>query len=158
MRWDTREDGASQLAYKGGEPGSAGMTKWEFSSAEFWGEDPSGRWTLSVEDDWAVDEAIWNSFEFTGYAEIPEFAALAGDFDGDGDVDGVDFLYWQAGYPTASGASHGDADDDGDVDGVDFGIWQANYPTNLGGSAAIPEPTTLGLFVIGGLALLKRRK
>ncbi len=86
--------------------------------------------------------------------------AIPGDFDADNDVDGVDFGLWQAGYPTASGASliNGDADADGDVDGVDFGIWQANYPTNLGGAAAIPEPATLGLFVIGGLALLKRRK
>ena len=74
-------------------------------------------------------------------------AALPGDFDADDDVDGVDFGLWQSGYPTASGASLGD----GDVDGVDFGIWQANYPTNLGGAAAIPEPATLGLLLIGGL-------
>ena len=74
-----------------------------------------------------------------------------GDFNGDGLVNGVDFGLWQMGYPTASGASLGDADGDGDVDGVDFGIWQANYPTNLGGAAAIPEPATLGLLLIGGL-------
>ncbi len=51
--------------------------------------------------------------------------AVPGDFDGDNDVDGVDFGFWQAGYPMASGAtpSNGDADQDGDVDGVDFGIW-----------------------------------
>ena len=91
---------------------------------------------------------------------IPEPAALPGDFDGDNDVDGVDFGLWQSGYPTASGASlgDGDADGDGDVDGVDFGIWQENYPTNLGGAAAVPEPATLGLLLLGGLALLRRRK
>ncbi len=66
----------SQLAYKGGSGGTTGMTEWEFSSAEFWGEDPSGLWTLSVEDDWASDQATWNSFEFTGYAEIPEPATI----------------------------------------------------------------------------------
>ncbi len=82
---------------------------------------------------------------------------LAGDFDADNDVDGVDFGLWQTGYPTASGATlaDGDADGDGDVDGVDFGIWQANYPTNLGSAATIPEPATLSLFLIGGLALLR---
>ena len=53
------------------------------------------------------------------------------DYDSDGDVDGVDFLIWQTGYPAASGATKadGDADGDGDVDGVDFFIWQSNYPT-----------------------------
>ena len=84
---------------------------------------------------------------------------LPGDFDLDGDVDGVDFGLWQSGYPTASGASLGDVDGDGDVDGVDFGIWQANYPTNMGSAATmIPEPATLGLLILGGLALLRRRK
>ena len=67
----------SQLGYRGGESGTSGMTDWEFSSAEFWGEDPSGLWTLSVQDDWAKDESTWNSFEFTGYAQTPEPATLA---------------------------------------------------------------------------------
>ena len=89
----------------------------------------------------------------------PEPATLAGDFDSDNDVDGVDFGLWQTGYPTATGASlgDGDADQDADVDGVDFGIWQANYPTNVGGAATIPEPATLGLLILDGLALMSRR-
>ena len=68
---------------------------------------------------------------------------LPGDFDGDSDVDGVDFGLWQAGYPMASGASlgDGDADGDGDVDGVDFGIWQANYPTNVEAAAIVMTTT-----------------
>ena len=88
---------------------------------------------------------------------------LPGDFDGDYDVDGVDFGLWQAGYPTASGANliDGDADGDGDVDGVDFGIWQAAYPTAaaapVAGGATIPEPTTLGLLLIAGLALFRKK-
>ena len=87
--------------------------------------------------------------------------AIPGDFDGDADVDGVDFGIWQANYPTASGATlaTGDADYDGDVDGVDFGIWQANYPTNSAAATmtTIPEPDTLSLLVLGGLILMLLR-
>ncbi len=92
--------------------------------------------------------------------DVTLFTALSGDFDADGDIDGVDFGLWQSGYPTASGASlaDGDADGDGDVDGTDFGIWQANYGTSAGaGAMAIPEPATLGVLIMGGLALLRRR-
>ncbi len=103
---------------------------------------------------------LFISYEGGDGNDVTLFTLLSGDFDGDGDVDGVDFGLWQTGYPTASGAllSDGDADGDGDVDGTDFGIWQANYPTNLGGSAAIPEPATLGLILLGGLALANRRR
>ncbi len=54
---------------------------------------------------------------------------VSADFDQDGDVDGVDFLAWQASFPIDSGASQadGDADFDGDVDGRDFLIWQRQF-------------------------------
>ena len=70
----------------------------------------------------------------------------------------ADFLLWQAGYPTSTGATHllGDADYDGDVDGIDFLLWQRNYPypTVL---SSVPEPNSLALLVIGSLLMLKRR-
>ena len=95
------------------------------------------------------------------------------DFDLDGDVDGADFLKWQAAYPAAAGtgsAGNGDADFDGDVDGADFLKWQAAYPQAAnwfhGGSvvpaapapAPVPEPATMSLLALGGLALIRRRK
>ncbi len=59
-------------------------------------------------------------------------------FDGDGDVDGQDFLIWQLNFGTMSGAtfSQGDADLDGDVDGQDFLIWQLNFGSGSAGQAA----------------------
>jgi hypothetical protein len=61
-----------------------------------------------------------------------------GDFDGDHDVDGADFVAWQTNFPKASGATRaqGDADGDGDVDGADFVVWQTNFPTSPGSAIA----------------------
>ena len=75
------------------------------------------------------------------------------------DVDGTDFLLWQAGYPTSTGASHllGDADYDGDVDGIDFLLWQRNYPYPAALSS-VPEPNSLALLVIGSLWMLRRQR
>ena len=84
---------------------------------------------------------------------------LVPDFDGDGDVDGDDFLIWQNGFLVSAGAAllDGDADGDGDVDGDDFLIWQRNfpYPTVI---ASVPEPSSLVLLAMGGLMMLRRRK
>ncbi len=93
--------------------------------------------------------------------EIESLAGLVGDFDADGDVDGDDFLRWQAGYAIGSTLSEGDADDDGDVDGGDFLLWQANYGSSgFGGgnvTMVIPEPSLLALTGILLAALLAAR-
>jgi hypothetical protein len=88
--------------------------------------------------------------------------AKAGDFDGDGDVDGADFVAWQTNFPKATGATlaEGDADGDGDVDGADFVVWQTNFPFSPGpGAAPVPEPSSLilGVTVLCSIVLLKRR-
>jgi hypothetical protein len=80
-----------------------------------------------------------------------------GDFDGDGDVDGADFVAWQTSFPLASGATlaQGDADGDGDVDGADFVVWQTNFPfTPAPGTAPVPEPGAVWLLLFGGIAIV----
>jgi hypothetical protein len=69
--------------------------------------------------------------QLTGYRDVTVTmdGDLSADFNGDGRVDGVDFLVWQSHYPTASGATKatGDTNGDGKVDGVDFLDWQVGY-------------------------------
>ncbi len=77
-------------------------------------------------------------FDFFDQADVDAIAALVttipGDFDGDGDVDGRDFLVWQR------NTSVGNLSD-----------WQANYGVGLSAvSTAVPEPTSL---VLVGLAM-----
>lgn len=63
---------------------------------------------------------------FFGVDAVPPRA----DFDGNGDVDGRDFLAWQRGYGKANPAlSDGDANGDGAVDGSDLSLWQEQYAT-----------------------------
>lgn len=72
------------------------------------------------------------------------FTGLAGDFDGDGDVDGRDFLVWQRGYGSGPGAtiSAGDADADGFVGPTDLTIWQDNYGESGNGSTSLLAAVT----------------
>jgi hypothetical protein len=65
----------------------------------------------------------------TATSTVTVTALAPGDFNGDGRVDGVDFLIWQSHYPRSSGGTPdgGDANGDGQVDGVDFLVWQSHY-------------------------------
>jgi hypothetical protein len=74
---------------------------------------------------------------------------VPGDFDGDDDVDGRDFLLWQRGESTNGGQDLGDLQD-----------WQANYGATgpLAASSSVPEPASLLLVMgLGGLISLRRR-
>jgi len=92
---------------------------------------------------------------------------LSADFDSDGDADGADFLSWQRGFGTSTGATKamGDANGDADIDGGDFSIWTNEFgdsafggPGKLvtgfvryvsGASASVPEPASVWLVGLG---------
>jgi hypothetical protein len=76
------------------------------------------------------------------------------DFNQDAQVDGADFLIWQAGLGL-NDADHeqGDADGNGRVDEADLAVWQMQFGqvTPPEGAMAIPEPSTA---LLAGAALL----
>ncbi len=115
-----------------------------------------------------LSDGDWDSWVFTEsfsampfaqnpVAATPPASGDNADFNGDGVVDGADFLAWQRGYGTLSSAelTHGDANDDGLVDAADLNAWQEAFGTSappVGASiaAAVPEPTSFG---VGAAAL-----
>ncbi|MEX2092265.1 MAG: prolyl oligopeptidase family serine peptidase, partial [Pirellulales bacterium] len=76
-----------------------------------------------------------------------QFDRVAGDFNGDGDVDGADFLVWKQDFGMNRAAA--DANGNGFVDAGDYTVWRDNL--SGGGTAAslpIPEPATLLMLLI----------
>lgn len=88
------------------------------------------------------------------------FAAVdvPGDANGDGLVDGVDYLVWAGNFGETdppdglNGASDGDFNDDGVVDGVDYLVWADNFGSG-GVARMVPEPASWMLLLIAGIAL-----
>lgn len=76
------------------------------------------------------------------------------DFNGDGFVDGHDFLAWQIGAGTGTTHAEGDANDDDQVNAADLAIWEAQYGTSPPSAiASVPEPG-MALLILGACPLL----
>ena len=63
------------------------------------------------------------------YSSFNILSVSPGDANGDGKVDGLDYIIWLNNYnqTTVNGASDGDFNGDGKVDGLDYVIWLNNY-------------------------------
>jgi hypothetical protein len=98
----------------------------------------------------------------TGVVEAASVGENA-DFDGDGDVDGADFLTWQNGLgATTASVADGDANGDEVVDAADLEIWSDQFGRGEGAlPRVVPEPAALGLpyaLAAGITAWFRRRR
>lgn len=68
--------------------------------------------------------------------------ALLGDANGDGIVDGTDFVAWLTHYnqATQNGIGDGDFNTNGKVDGIDYAIWLANFGRTRSTNTPTPPP------------------
>ena len=142
------------------------------------GEFASGQnFSIDVPD---ITTAFNSTYDFTIRLQAVPVLEVEGDFEQDGDVDGVDFLIWQqdpnlgslTDWQTNFGRVEVDFDHDGDVDGADFLAWQrepslgslADWQANFGRAVsltgslvAVPEPTRMSLLFVAVLLCVAAR-
>jgi cyclophilin family peptidyl-prolyl cis-trans isomerase len=87
---------------------------------------------------------------------------IPGDLDGDLDVDGndLDIILADWGNTVPPSDPRADVNGDGDVNGDDLDYVLADWGTGTTGASTTtaPEPATLGLLAVGGLAVVRRRR
>ncbi|MDP6634852.1 MAG: peptidylprolyl isomerase [Phycisphaerae bacterium] len=86
-----------------------------------------------------------------------------GDVDLDGDVDDDDYNAFVASFGRKGLGLHADFDGDYDVDLDDFMVLKSNYPSAVASplptpGAAVPEPTSICLLSLCGIAMIRRRR
>lgn len=108
----------------------------------------------AVEIDATSQHTLDPAFNFGASVFVVE---ATGDFDGDTDIDGVDFLTWQQGVGVGSFLFEGDADGSRVVDGADLVLWQSQYGT-IASLVSIPEPSTSLLTIFASCAAASVRR
>ena len=87
--------------------------------------------------------------------------ALPGDGNGDGWVDGLDYLLWAENFgenPSQPiGAGGGDFNGDQSTDGLDYLLWASQFGAHAA-VVPVPEPSSFLLAFSGCLALVRRRR
>ena len=120
--------------------GTAGMiVGYDDNEPGDYGADPYGEFQALGT---GIQGFILGDLNSDGIVDGLDLTALAGNWDG------TDLNYWE-----------GDINNDGTVDGLDLTALAANWDESLAGPMPnIPEPATLGLLALGGLAVLRRRR
>jgi len=104
----------------------------------------------------ASDPGPWKTYNATAVTAV--ILSVPGDTNADRVVDAADFITLKKnfGAGVGAGAAAGNFDNTGTVDWADLGTLMSNMGVP-GPATTAPEPATLGLLVIGALAVLRRR-
>jgi endonuclease I len=111
----------------------------------------SATYTLGFSDENLVGATNLSNLTLTLMGIVAPAAVANADFNGDGSIDGQDFLVWQSGLGLTGTAErlNGDANGDHAVDAVDLAIWRTQFGTTPPGFASVPEPTAAVMLAAG---------
>ncbi|HEX3599739.1 MAG TPA: PEP-CTERM sorting domain-containing protein, partial [Lacipirellulaceae bacterium] len=97
----------------------------------------------------------------TNWADVTPAAVVTGvpgDYNGNGVVDAADYVLWRSGGPLQN-----EIDAPGTVNAADYTAWRSKFGNTSGAGAGVgsgsvvPEPATLGLFLMSAIAFFSRR-
>ena len=93
-----------------------------------------------------ADVTFWEA----RYGPVDPLPAAVGNFDGDADVDGADFLTWQQDFQSALDLA-ADANRDGLVDAADLAVWESEYSSvgTARGAISLTELDEGLMFAVG---------
>ncbi|HEX4415015.1 MAG TPA: PEP-CTERM sorting domain-containing protein [Lacipirellulaceae bacterium] len=116
-----------------------------------------GPYSLLVQQGTLVLKGLGLAYDVT-YGITPAAVPVPGDYNHNGVVDEADYVLWRTGDPAADGNS------DTVVDQADYDFWRARFGNTAGAGsdvvtgAAVPEPATVALVVVGLLAACSCRR
>ncbi len=116
----------------------------------------SGVWTSAAIPAATIQLPAFSQVILIDPAACPNCVSAAGDYDGNGVIDGLDYGVWRSAYGTAALAADGNGD--GVVNAADYVVWR-NAMSGEGNAAvtAIPEPASSSLAgFVGTMALVAR--